>query len=223
MNNNGSGSTKSVQIVKTPADFMAVVNSRWKIDWDLAANAENAQYGNFLSEEGYRIAGTHGYLDHQYSEGQLPGAFGMNWAELSNNYLWLNPPFCSAEPACKPDCTKDKCRKRGSHNLVAQPGIAKWMEKCKLESQMFGAKIITLTLASVGAAWYKDYVEGNANVWVLRGRLKFDGHKDLYPKDLMLCEWARGMNSFGHFDWRKSLVGTPVLKEEKVKGQLALI
>lgn len=193
-NNNSTGSNKSVQIVKTPDDFMAVTNNRWSIDWDLACTPANTQYSNYLTCEG-------AVRPHRALKTLKKGAFSVKWHLLSNKYLWLNPPFCTAEPACKPDCNKDKCKKRGEHNLIAQPGITKWMEKCRDESHL-GAKIITLTLASLGANWYKDFVEGNANVWVLRERLKFIGHKDVYPKDLMLCEWTKNMNSFGHWSWK---------------------
>lgn len=192
--NNSTASSKSVQVVKTPDDFMAVVKHRWPLKWDLAASHGNNQCENYLTVES-------AVRKRQRSLRTLKkGACSVKWHLLSKGYLWLNPPFCNAEPACEPDCDKDRCKKRGEHNLIAQPGIAKWMEKCRDESQM-GAKIITLTLASIGANWYKDYVEGNANVWILRDRLKFVGHKDVYPKDLMLCEWVKGMNSFGHFSW----------------------
>lgn len=198
--NNGTGSTKSVQVVKTPDDFMGVVKHRWPLKWDLAASRGNNQCDNYLTTEEAVMKNEHGKSFRSLKK----GAFSVKWHLISKEYLWLNPPFCNAEPACEPDCNKIRCQTRGEHNLIAQPGIAKWMKKCRDESQL-GAKIITLTLASVGSNWYKEYVEGYANVWILRERLKFVGHKDVYPKDLMLCEWVRGMNSFGHLSWKSQI------------------
>lgn len=193
--NNSTGSNKSVQIVKTPDDFMAVVNHRWDIAWDLACTPDNALYSRYLTTE--MAVRKH----DRHLRTLKKGAFSVKWHLLSNKYLWLNPPYCNAEPACEPDCDKIRCQSRDTHNKIAQPGIAKWMEKCRDESKL-GAKIITLTLASLGANWYKDFVEGNANVWILRERLKFIGHKDVYPKDLMIAEWSNTMNSFGHWSWK---------------------
>ena len=119
--NNGTGSNKSIQIVKTPKDFMAVVNHRWGIDWDLACTPENAQYSQYLTCE-------QAVMDHWPPKALKKGAFSAKWHLLGNKYLWLNPPFCTAEPACELDCDKDRCKKRGEYNKIAQPGIAKWME-----------------------------------------------------------------------------------------------
>lgn len=199
-----TGSTKSVQVVQTPTEFMAVLNNRWKIDWDLACTDKNAQYDNYITESHIVQHGTvegAEFLTRSNLDQLLPGSFGVAWHGLSKNYLFLNPPFCNAEPVCDLDCEKKKCETRGAHNDIPQLGIAKWMEKCKMESQR-GAKIITLTLSSLGSKWYKDHVKGNANVWILEGRMTFEGHTDVYPKELMLCEWGSGMNSLGFWDWK---------------------
>lgn len=201
--NKATGSTKSIQVVKSPGEFMAVLNNRWKIDWDLACTDKNAQYDNYITET-HTVRISHAVKVQHKLDQLLPGSFGVAWYGLSKNYLFLNPPFCNAEPVCGLDCEKIKCQTRGAHNMIPQLGIAKWMEKCKIESQR-GAKIITLTLSSLGSKWYKEHVKGNANVWILEGRMTFEGHTDVYPKELLLCEWGANMNSLGFWDWKKEI------------------
>lgn len=219
--NNTTGSSTSTQVVKTPDDFMDVLNDRWKIDWDLACTVENAQYNNFITE---KFTNTFDHINcvhtkHPHKPENDLGSFGIKWRNLSKNYLFLNPPFCNAEPACEPDCIKPKCKKRGCHNELPQLGIARWMEKCKYESQR-GAKILTLTLSSLGSQWYKNFVKGNANIWILEGRMMFDGHTDVYPKELMLCEWVKGMDSFGYWDWKVNKYGKNSLDGVTIGKQL---
>lgn len=103
-------------------------------------------------------------------------AFQRSRNEL--DLMWLNPPFAN---------------------------IAPWAEKCKLESQQ-GARIIFLVPASVGAEWFAAHVEGHARVVALRPRLTFEGCKDPYPKDCMLCLYGKvdAQTSFmpGFETWR---------------------
>ena len=49
-----------------------------------------------------------------------------------------------------------------------------------------GGKIAMLVPASVGANWWRDWVDGKSYVLFLNGRLKFGGCKDYYPKDCAL-------------------------------------
>jgi phage N-6-adenine-methyltransferase len=91
-----------------------------------------------------------------------------------NICAWLNPPFKSVGP---------------------------WMEKCKHESEM-GCKIISLTLSSLGANWYRDHVEGNALSLVLRDRVIFEGCKDPFPKELMVTLWGFSMTGLGFWSWK---------------------
>jgi phage N-6-adenine-methyltransferase len=116
-----------------------------------------------------------------YIEG-IENSLERDWHLLTNMYmhdslayLWLNPPY-------KVHCP--------------------WMKKCAEEMKK-GAKIVTLTLASIGSNWFKNYVQPNAMTYVLRGRLTFVGQKAPYPKELMLCVWDSGLTGFGFWDWRK--------------------
>jgi len=93
-------------------------------------------------------------------------------------WLWLNPPF--------------------RYNR-------EWSAKCREESEL-GAKILLLTTASVGAEWFAQNVFGIANVYLLKGRLKFVGHKDPYPKDLMLAVFNKELlkPTIQVWDWRSN-------------------
>jgi phage N-6-adenine-methyltransferase len=82
---------------------------------------------------------------------------------------WLNPPFRGIDP---------------------------WMEKCKVESAK-GMRIVSLTLASIGTAWYRKHVEGGALSLVLRRRITFVGQPTGFPKELMITLWGFGMTGLG--------------------------
>lgn len=86
-------------------------------------------------------------------------AFTVDWSLLApGRWLWLNPPFADLTP---------------------------WAERCAFEKAR-GAKIALLTQASVDTFWYRDHVEGVAEVRFLNPRIKFIGHKHTFPKPLML-------------------------------------
>lgn len=88
--------------------------------------------------------------------------FKQNWSKLLNGGLgWLNPEF---DP------------------------MALWSAKCALE-QKRGAEFLVLTPASVGANWFWDNVKPFATSYSV-GRMKFEGHKDPYPKDLLLNHYC---------------------------------
>lgn len=79
------------------------------------------------------------------------------WKEaVGRGWGWLNPPFTD---------------------------IAPWAERCA-QAAMLGTKIAFLTPASVGANWFRDYVDGHATVLLLNGRLAFTDSP--YPKDCIL-------------------------------------
>jgi hypothetical protein len=85
----------------------------------------------------------------------------VQWHKL-NGFLFLNPPFGKIKP---------------------------WVKKCH-EENLLGAEIGLLVPASVGSNWFRDYVFKKAHVYFLSPRIKFVGHKHLYPKDLMFCWYS---------------------------------
>ncbi len=93
----------------------------------------------------------------------------------SNVACWLNPPF---------------------------KGVGPWMEKCALESGR-GLKIITLTLAALGTQWYQKYVEPNAQSFILRDRITFDGCDAPFNKECMISLWGFDMKGLSF--WKQGV------------------
>lgn len=112
-----------------------------------------------------------------YGPGSRSGedALTANWSTASNGLLWLNPPY-------------DRIRD--------------FAAKCKEESKL-GAKIVMLIPASVATNWFADLIHGIALVLPVRPRLTFVGHKDPYPKDLMLCCYNVGSVGFEPWHWKE--------------------
>lgn len=98
-----------------------------------------------------------------------------NWPRA--RLCWLNPPY----------------------GLIKGDGFAR---KARLEAAK-GSQLIMLIPASVATNWFADEIHGHALVRPIRPRLTFVGHKDPYPKDLMICAygpyWSPG---FDPWAWR---------------------
>jgi phage N-6-adenine-methyltransferase len=90
-----------------------------------------------------------------------------------HGWCWLNPPFSKLE---------------------------KWVEKAWIESRE-GAQIAMLVPASVGSNWWSYWVDNNAYITFLNGRITFVGHTAPYPKDLALLLWAPYLRG-GSCIWR---------------------
>jgi len=130
---------RSKQDYGTPIQLIHAVEARWDaLRVDLAATAENAKCGEYLTPE--------------------DNSLECDWIHcIGDGLAWLNPPFAD---------------------------IAPWAKRCYVYSDN---NIILLVPASIGAEWFAAHVEGKAKVVGLRPRLTFEGCKDPYPKDCMLC------------------------------------
>lgn len=89
---------------------------------------------------------------------------------------WLNPPY----------------------GMIKGNGFAR---KARAEAAL-GVRIVMLIPAAVATNWFADEVYGHALVIPIRPRLTFIGHKDPFPKDLMLCCYNLGSAGFEPWDWR---------------------
>lgn len=117
------------------------------------------------------------------SPGNCKGASGGWYSEqfdalqeswTDRGLCWLNPPFNS---------------------------IAKWARKAD-EEAAHGARIIMLTPASISTNWFRDHVHNKAHVIPVQ-RMRFDGHNQDFPKDLMLSIYWGGISGFGErWDWK---------------------
>lgn len=82
----------------------------------------------------------------------------VSW-HLLGGLLFLNPEFSDIDP---------------------------WAEKCAAEGAR-GARVKMLVPASIGTDWFREHVHHKALWLALSPRLTFVGHKDPYPRDLILC------------------------------------
>lgn len=118
------------------------------------------------------------YLGPGASRGE--DSLAVDWAMLPgavDGRLWINPPFGK---------------------------IAKFAAKCAEQAPAIDGEILMLVPASVGTNWFAGHVHGNALVLALRPRLTFVGHKDPYPKDLMLVVFGRWVvPAFDLWRWKE--------------------
>lgn len=78
-----------------------------------------------------------------------------------------------------------------------------WFEKCRQEANR-GAHVAVLVPASVGSGWFREFVQGRAEVRFLNPRLQFVGHRTPYPKDLMVVVYHGLMGPVG---WHPARMG----------------
>jgi phage N-6-adenine-methyltransferase len=98
------------------------------------------------------------------------------WSIIAPRALaWLNPPF---------------------------ERIGPWAAKCAAETDGTGLRVLFLTPASVGAAWFHEHVHGKALVLALRPRLTFEGCDAVYPKDCILSCFGFGVSGFNVWKWK---------------------
>ena len=101
-------------------------------------------------------------------------SLATDWQQWTGN-LWLNPPFANIE---------------------------RWVQKCAFTTLLNGARIFVLVPASIGTYWFSEFVHQKAMVLGLSPRLTFEGEKDPYPKDLMLCVYGT-FRGFDVWNWRR--------------------
>jgi len=105
-----------------------------------------------------------------------PGSFNSvdaltTWWGNKPLNMWLNPPYSNIEP---------------------------WAAKCARDRHPEG-RIAFLIPAAVGTNYFARYIHDKALVLFLSPRLTFVGHKDPYPKDLMLAMYGE---TRGYECWR---------------------
>ncbi|MGX4802067.1 DNA N-6-adenine-methyltransferase [Bradyrhizobium guangdongense] len=68
-------------------------------------------------------------------------------------------------------------------------GIADWVEKCWRESQR-GCVVIGLVPARLDTGWWHDYIANKADVFMLKGRLKFGASRTNAPFPSAVVCWS---------------------------------
>jgi len=197
-----SSGADSRQDYQTPADFKAAVEARFgRIVFDLAAHARNALCQDYYAPryffENLRLPASEfkggssklidmnalgwGFKKHDKKKDEYhlfrrtpnddPKAFRLDaLAQDWHGDLSGRADLRDGKGICWLNCEFDDC--------------ATWAEKCVAEGKL-GLPIALLTPASVGADWARDFIWPHADVYMLNGRICFDG-KDPYPKDCML-------------------------------------
>jgi hypothetical protein len=174
-------------VTGTPWPFFNVLNDEFRFGCDVAALYDNRK--------------TYSYLGPDHPNPSRRDCLTVDWPTDAPN--WLNPPYSEPEHACKfkttptvdgdedadfSKCKKKLCVKRGFHDALYRPGCIDFVRKAA-EQQAKGATTVALLAARTDTEWFHEFVwdvEKNAprlNVEVrfVRGRLKFEGHKDSAP------------------------------------------
>lgn len=152
-----SSGPDSKQDYCTPWPLIFAIEAKFgPLRYDLAATAQNTRTPQFIGEE----------TDSLSDECQ--------WHELSDGWLWLNPPF---------------------------KNLAPWARKCAEQCDL-GAKILLLTAASVDSNWWAEHVHHQAHVYFLRPRVQFEGATAPFMKPLALSVYSREMQDDWYQSWR---------------------
>lgn len=114
---------------------------------------ERVKAETYWTEPSYTVVGR---MEHDGA----PIRHYVDWGALSRPWdaanVFLNPPFGTPDSACKPLCTKVKCRKRGWHTYAALPGMSHWVDyfigeyKCGHLDEG-----IIITFASTSEGWFQ--------------------------------------------------------------------
>ena len=133
------------------------------------------------------------------------------WSTPQDLYDALNECFCFTLDPC---CTHEnaKCEKHytleengllqswhGERVFMNPPygkNIVQWVLKA-VEESIKGALVVALLPARTDTKWWKNYVEGHADLHFLHGRLKFGGAKHSAPFPSVLAVYYRHFKLLG--------------------------
>ena len=116
---------------------------------------------------------------------EIDNGLNQSWAVykspysvIPNGWAWCNPPYSDIQP---------------------------WLSKAIYESKQ-GANTAVLIPASVGANWWREYVEPFAYQVFLNGRLTFVGETKPYPKDCALLLYTPfGFRGNEVWNWKRDV------------------
>jgi phage N-6-adenine-methyltransferase len=122
-----------------------------------------------------------------------------NWSVIGRS-AFMNPPYNKPEAKCKPNCTTQRCIKRGYHNTEYVPGIGDWMKKAHHEAGN-GMDVICLVPNRSDTGWYKNYAMKADIIYNIGGRIHFTDYsnpeKKLAPStfpSIIVCFHGTGWN-----------------------------
>lgn len=127
----------------------------------------------------------------------------VEWSTPHNLFSYLDTRFSFTLDPC---CTRENAtcpefytieddglvKSWEGHRVFMNPPygreIGDWCRKAKTEAEK-GALVVGLLPARVDTAWWKENVDGHADVHFIRGRLKFGGCKDSAPFPSAIVVW----------------------------------
>jgi len=80
--------------------------------------------------------------------------------------------------------------------------IEPWVKKAAGLRLGNGRRLFVLVPAAVGSNWYRDHVDGKAHVIALSPRVTFTGHKQGYPKELILAVYSSVRGGWSTWRWK---------------------
>jgi hypothetical protein len=217
--------TDSKQDYRSPSELMAGIGKRFgPISFDLAAHAGNKQHPRYFAPTHFTeqiildhpwdggdeelhgpTAGIDGvqvsFIKHDKKKGYIyekrtrnddPEAYGKDafahsWAALSRNFGVEHPSG------------------RGLLYLNCEfNDITPWAKRFFEEMQK-GANGLLLTPMTT-ANWFRDYIAGKADCYMLSGRLSFDG-KNVFPKDCCISWYhPEAKGSLKLWNWQRDVI-----------------
>lgn len=216
--------TDSKQDYATPDDFMGVCKSRFgQISLDLAAHAGNRKHERYFAPATLDVTVDYNKVSMAdvkaiHSDLVRQGATLEDAETVSLVQLVGSPrkTTYSIKNSDKKALAFDSLKQDWA--LHGQGGslwlncefndCGTWAKKCAAEAKLGATvSILLLTPASVGTNWFRDDIAPYADVYLLNGRLSFDG-KNLYPKDCMLSHfyYHRSVRDICIWNWKKDKI-----------------
>jgi phage N-6-adenine-methyltransferase len=129
---------------------------------------------------------THVHFSSASNEWETPIAF---FEQLDDEFCFNLDPCCTITTAkCREYYTKDDnglskswAGKRVFMNPPYGREIGLWMQKAYTEKQNGADVVVCLVPARTDTAWWHDYAMKAKEIRYIRGRLKFNGHKNSAP------------------------------------------
>lgn len=216
--------TDSKQDYATPDDFMSACKSRFgEITFDLAAHAGNARHGRYFAPATFDVVVDYDKMKEDDIINLKASLVRQGAAFKDVDVISLRPETSAVKQQYQ---IKNSDPRATTFDSLQQDwafhgwgGVlwlncefndcATWAKKCKAEAER-GAVVLLLTPASVGTNWFRDDIAAFADVYLLNGRLCFDG-KNLYPKDCMLSHYYKKQSQVSPreisiWNWKKDTI-----------------
>lgn len=160
----------------TPVPFFKSIDDIFGFELDVCATAKNAKVDKYISPD--------------------ENAFETPWIVEGKSmiHVWMNPPYGRREIKCPfpfDKCKKKKCEKRGYHITEDIPGVGDWIERAIQQSDENGTTVVALLPSRTDTDWFQSVFTHAKAICFVRGRVKFEGAKDIAPFPSVLSVFSR--------------------------------